>query len=364
MESRQATWAYFSASEIIRLHQSLTAYGVSDFKLVAAVLCVGSASIAKQNAESSQEVPIAKLLEVSLDPLNANEASMVEIHLAEGMVETKDDPFKLFFEKPENDKAFYDAILGNDKVAPELDELQQDDYRPSGYRERLENSCSFLNLDGLNFTCNCCKASFSSRNRLFVHIRSSSECMKSIAESDSMGFHTLQEVMPHIYALTFGSHDAMPWGDLKMKLLDSLACVGDHIEFIRHEEQERFFQSRELLCPSVALMILVRMSCGLQGEALQSRLKDSDRMGEALSIHGCVPVSKALAYDWPTSSVVHHFAYLLPFEALSQDDLKDDFAERQLRYRAFKQALNRVQKMKQTTNLGEDLQMKMTERWA
>ncbi|CAK9091263.1 unnamed protein product [Durusdinium trenchii] len=348
----KASWAFFAPTEISRLCHSLKDYGISNFKLVAAVLCVAAASEVSRDVEEGVESLEPWVREIPLEgPCDVDGASMVEIHLGES---TDFDPFKVFFQKPENEQAFDRAVLGNSKVSPELDQLQ-DDYKPSGYREKLENGCPFLNLEEASFVCRCCKAGFASRNRLFSHIRGSSTCMRFVAETDLRGFESLKEVKPQIYALIFGLPVAMTWSEVKEMLLGTLALVGENIQLITHEHQGSLANS-DVCCPSVAVMILAKMSCAPTGNALLQHLRETSSE-RGLVLHGCVPVSKAMASDWPESLVIQHFAYLLPFEALCHEEL-EDFTERQKIYRSFKQSLNQVQKEAEL----EDLQMKMIER--
>ena len=208
------------------------------------MLCVAAASEVSRDVEEGVESLEPWVREIPLEgPCDVDGASMVEIHLGES---TDFDPFKVFFQKPENEQAFDRAVLGNSKVSPELDQLQ-DDYKPSGYREKLENGCPFLNLEEASFVCRCCKAGFASRNRLFSHIRGSSTCMRFVAETDLRGFESLKEVKPQIYALIFGLPVAMTWSEVKEMLLGTLALVGENIQLITHEHQGSLAKQRRLL---------------------------------------------------------------------------------------------------------------------
>ena len=364
----KASWGYFAPSEVVKLFQSLQHFGVSDFKLVALVLCIGDASVAVKGSPVILGMPLDQP-SAAADADASSNCVMFEIHLSGAACRAEADPFR-FFEEPSHDEAFTTAVLGGVSVLPELDPLQND-YKPAGYRDCFVDSATdFGAKDSKDnqhlFVCKCCATSFSSRNRLYAHIRSSPSCIKFVEETDAEGFQSLlgngKELVPQVFALMIGIPGMVNRNDLARNLETAFHCVGVGIENVPHQVTEGHLTSDQ--CPAVALTIFVKMSCSLRGEALLCRLRELLAL-KMLVLHSCEAVGKSMALQWQESSLQQHFGYLLPFLALSQP--VEDFAQQQDIYRRFKQALNHVQKIWQSTEMpqGEDgqaLQLKMTQR--
>ena len=337
----KASWGYFAPKEVVKLFESLKQFGASDFKLSALVLCAGAASIAK-----TEPVIVAiPLADGCSGTQSLNSVVMFEVHLP---VKTRvDDPFK-FFEEETHDEAFSRAVLEGIPVCTELDEYNQDVYKPAGYRECLVDSSTSKDSGHL-FACRCCSASFSSRNRLYAHIRSSPPCIRYVRETDDTGFQSLiggKELATQVFALLIGSR--MTQHELVEHLKTAIRCEVVECSASGHDLHN--------LC-AVASTLLVKLSCTLRGEALLCHLRELLAC-ERFVLHGCVPVSKSMALQHSSQ----HFAYLLPFQALSDEELPQ-----QEIYRRFKQALNQVQKRWQSsdvTTADEEhaLQMKMTQK--
>ena len=355
-----ASWGYFAPLEVVKLFESLQNFGVSDFKLVALVLCIGDASLAEKK-------PV--MLGIPLDLQKAADASsncvMFEIHLGSGACVADADPFK-FFEEASHDEAFTTAVLGGVPVFTELDPLQND-YKPAGYRDCLVDTDSGAKDNQHLFVCKSCATCFPSRNRLYAHIRSSSSCVKFVEETDVEGFQSLlgngKELVSQVFALMIGIPGIVTRNDLARNLETALHCIGVGIENIPHQVTDGHLTSCDQ-CPAVALTIFVRMSCSLRGEALLCRLRELLAL-KMLVLHSCEAVGKSMALQWQQSSLQQHFGYLLPFLALSQP--VEDFAQQQDIYRRFKQTLNHVQKTWQSTEMpqaddAQALQVKMAQR--
>ena len=359
----KASWGYFAPLEVVKLFESLQHFGVSDFKLVALVLCIGDASVAEKE-------PVILGIPLDLQKAAADASSncvMFEIHLGEsGACGAEADPFK-FFEEASHDEAFTTAVLGGVPVLTELDPLQKD-YKPAGYRDCLVDSATDSGAKDNQhlFACKCCATSFASRNRLYAHIRSSPSCIKFVEETDAEGFQSLlgngKELVSQVFALMIGIPGIVTRNDLDRNLKTALHCVGVGIENIPHQGTDGHLTSCDQ-CPAVAFTIFVKMSCSLRGEALLCRLRELLAL-KMLVLHSCEAVGKSMALQWQQSSLQQHFGYLLPFLALSQP--VEDFSQQQDIYRRFKQALNHVQKTWQSTEMlqGDDvaLQLKMTQR--
>lgn len=347
----KASWGYFAPNELANLFESMQQFGVSNFKLAAVVLCVGAASIAEKE-------PVIVNIPLPLQnskPGALNCAVMQEIHIAEATGDV--DPFK-FFEEEANDRAFTSAVLGGLTVCTELDHLK-DDYKPAGYRD-----CVARDSKEQLFVCRCCTESFPSRNRLYAHIRSSPACVQLVEETDAKGFQALMDeknVASQVFALMIGS-PAMDMTDLIENLTISTNSVGQRSEVVW---QHLVTDSSNRCLPTVAGTILLKLCCTLRGEALLGRLRDL-LASKTLILHSCMPLDKPTALDWQQSSLQQHFAYMLPFQALSEETA--EFAERQEVYRKFKQALNYVQKTWQTSenpphsSNEHALQLKMAQR--
>jgi len=367
--NKGCSWANFAPSEVSKLFESLQEFGVSDFKLAAAVLCVGTASLAEKEPLIFP-IPLQKENSngcgVSTMELGLDSAVMFEIHLSEA-IGADIDPFK-FFEESANDEAFTSTILQGCEVCPELETLKQDDYRPTGYRDSVVDPKTVKEKE-LVFECRCCMAGFPTRNKLYAHIRSSPSCLTFLEETDSAGFQSLmcKEVASQVFALMIGIHGSLTWTDFVESITATLQNVGDGVQLILHESSKCSHLGRsDFCCPAVAFTVLVKMSSALMGEALQCRLREQ-LASKTLVLHSCVLVGKSLALDWQQSSLQQHFAYLLPFRALHTSEEPMEFAKRQDMYRKFKHALNHVQKTWQTSEEPHPddtqcLQLKMTQR--
>lgn len=86
--NKGCSWANFAPSEVSKLFESLQEFGVSDFKLAAAVLCVGTASLAEKEPLIFP-IPLQKENSngcgVSTMELGLDSAVMFEIHLSEAI---------------------------------------------------------------------------------------------------------------------------------------------------------------------------------------------------------------------------------------------------------------------------------------
>ena len=362
------SWANFGPREVSKLFESLQEFGVSDFKLAAAVLCVGTASLAEKEPLIVR-IPLqnenSNGCGVSTMELGLDSAVMFEIHLSEA-IGADIDPFK-FFEEAANDEAFTSTILQGCEVCPELDTLKHDDYKPTGYRDSVVDPKTAKETE-LVFECRCCMAGFLTRNKMYAHIRSSPSCLTFLEEIDSAGFQSLmcKEVASQVFALMIGIPWSLTWTDLMERITATLQNVGEGVQLILHKSSKFSHLGRSDLCPAVASTVLVKMSSALMGEALQCRLREQ-LASKTLVLHSCALVGKSLALDWQQSSLQQHFAYLLPFQALHTSEEPMEFAQRQDMYRKFKHALNHVQKTWQTSEEphADDthcLQLKMTQR--
>lgn len=334
IRGHKASWGYFAPLEVVKLFESLQHFGVSDFKLVALVLCIGDASVAEKE-------PVILGIPLDLQKAAADASSncvMFEIHLGEsGACGAEADPFKFF--EASHDEAFTTAVLGGVPVLTELDPLQND-YKPAGYRDCLVDSATDSGAKDNQhlFACKCCATSFASRNRLYAHIRSSPSCIKFVEETDAEGFQSLlgngKELVSQVFALMIGIPGIVTRNDLDRNLKTALHCVGVGIENIPHQGTDGHLTSCDQ-CPAVAFTIFVKMSCSLRGEALLCRLRELLAL-KMLVLHSCEAVGKSMALQWQQSSLQQHFGYLLPFLALSQP--VEDFSQQQDIYRRFKQS--------------------------
>ena len=349
----KASFSYFSPRELCRLRDGLVDFGVSDFKLVGIVLCTRSASAAMRVSET-----VRVLMDLSAPSLPGTDSEMFEVHLPTGAAEDI-DPFK-FFEDQTQNAVFAQAVLGRAEVCCEKDELVCDGYVPDGYRDTAETS-SAQQSDSI-LLCRWCNSKFESRNRLFMHLRSSSECIQRISEVDSAGLASISQrsgkAQP--YAFLLGSLSGTNrLSSVVQGWIEALTSLGA-LEVDVHD-------LGDFSCSAVGRVLLASFSCAFAGDALRKRLLARLQKMPLTMLHSIVQLKKSQLIDLQSSVVQRHFAYLLDVVALTSgsETCCNDLEELRPKLKRLKEAMQEIKVLRRETS-GEgsagDEEMKMVQR--
>ena len=327
----KASFSYFSPHELCRLRDGLVDFGVSDFKLVGIVLCIRSASAAMHVSETIR-VPMNR----SGPSLPGTDSEMFEVHLPTGAAEDI-DPFK-FFEDETQNAAFAQAALGRAEVCCEKDELICDGFVPDGYRDAAEANSA---QSDDTFLCRWCNLKFESRNKLFMHLRSSAACLQRM-ESDSVdllkSMTEKAKAQPKPYAFLLGS---LGQGFSLSEALTSLGALGIDVQDLG-----------DFSCPAVGRVLLASFSCALAGDALRQRLLARLHEMPLTTLHSLVQLKKSQLIDLQSSLVQRHFAYLLDVVALTSgsETCPNDFEELRPKLKRLKEAMQAIKLLRRETS--------------
>eukprot|EP00439_Symbiodinium_sp_Y106_P082409 s1032_g21.t2 len=297
-------------------------------------------------------------MDLSAPSLPGTDSEMFEVHLPTGAAEDI-DPFK-FFEDQTQNAVFAQAVLGRAEVCCEKDELVCDGYVPDGYRDTAETS-SAQQSDSI-LLCRWCNSKFESRNRLFMHLRSSSECIQRISEVDSAGLASISQrsgkAQP--YAFLLGSlSGANRLSSVVQGWIEALTSLGA-LEVDVHD-------LGDFSCSAVGRVLLASFSCAFAGDALRKRLLARLQKMPLTMLHSIVQLKKSQLIDLQSSVVQRHFAYLLDVVALTSgsETCCNDLEELRPKLKRLKEAMQEIKVLRRETS-GEgsagDEEMKMVQR--
>mmetsp|Transcript_27759 Transcript_27759/g.92266 ORF Transcript_27759/g.92266 Transcript_27759/m.92266 type:complete len:642 (+) Transcript_27759:82-2007(+) len=346
--SAQASWGHCNRYQVEALFDALYAYGARDFQLVAVTICVGEASEADQDGapvmrccasgkHSVVDAPSAAHGNLAEEACCKEVWSVNEVHLVKGYG-SEDDPFK-FFGDERNESMFAEAVfgVGSRRLRFDLSEAP-DGYEAQGYRDAPVESTSSLICDqGQTLTCQWCgQGGFTSRNRLFAHIRSEPECASAASKAAPL------QAAPRSTSITLAFligyiHAARPQGGsgaVERSLLEALKVVGAtevqgrvvgrrwlgcHQHDFEPEADDNALNDDGHLTSALTDVFVVSLMPVVMGEALlkglSAALSASSEKVEELRVHAYAKMQRGAATELD-SHAHHSYIYLLPFSAL------------------------------------------------
>ncbi|CAE7746818.1 MMK1 [Symbiodinium sp. CCMP2456] len=272
-----------------------------------------------------------------------------KVHLPTGAAE-EIDPFK-FFEDESQNAVFAQAALGRAEVCCEKDELVCDGFVPDGYRDAAQANSAQSEM----FLCRWCNLKFESRNKLFMHLRSSGACIQRISEVDSALTSMTQKAQP--YAFLLGSLGRGLSGTAALsEALTLLGALGIDVQDLG-----------DFSCPAVGRVLLASFSCAFAGDALRQRLLARLQEIPLAMLHSLVQLKKSQLIDLQSSLVQRHFAYLLDVVALTSrsETCPNDFEELRPKLKRLKEAMQEVKLLRRETSRegsAGDEEIKMVQR--